>query len=259
MREATKRRLLAMGIGLTAVGVATTGGVAAAQYSGVSGSGVISGCWQTKGGAIRIVDHFPCPSGELPLRWNQQGRPGVAGPAGPPGADGAAGTGPAGPAGPAGAPGPSGAPGPAGSAGSAGSPGAQGAPGATGPRGPSDGWFTRATASPDLSEVSPIPVVSQSLPAGSYLLTASLYLNNASGTPADVYCTINGSVVSTYATTIPAGYFATVTMSGADTNAANHDVSVDCYSDDGTVGGGVVGVARASLSATQVGTLNVAP
>ena len=33
-----------------------------------------------QGGAIRIVDHLPCPSGELPLRWNQEGRPGVAGP-----------------------------------------------------------------------------------------------------------------------------------------------------------------------------------
>jgi hypothetical protein len=144
-------------------------GVATAAYSGTTRSGEVIACFLRSDGALRIVDHFPCKSGEQPLRWNSRGaageagRDGEEGPAGHngtdgkdgldgkdggPGADGAAGpTGAAGrdgadgtpgTAGPTGAPGPQGEPGSQGPAGSDGTPGAQGPAGADGARG-SDG------------------------------------------------------------------------------------------------------------------------
>ena len=55
--------------------------------------GVIHGCYQKSGGAIRIIDNSvtPCGSNETSLSWNQTGPAGPMGPAGP-----------AGPAGPSG-------------------------------------------------------------------------------------------------------------------------------------------------------------
>lgn len=78
---------------------ALCGGVAYAVIP--SGSGVISACYLTNNGQLRVIDPGAgqaCLPSELPLAWNQVGAPGSAG---VPGATGAAG--PVGPSGPPGA------------------------------------------------------------------------------------------------------------------------------------------------------------
>ena len=146
MRNGTARmrgRRAATLTSLAAVAVLTATGFASAAYPGVNRVGNITACFSS--GGMRIVDHFPCRSGERPLTWNARGRDGAAGPVGaqgPAGADGAAGktgaTGEPGPAGAAGAPGAAGergADGLAGAAGAAGVAGVQGPTGAAGPAG----------------------------------------------------------------------------------------------------------------------------
>lgn len=99
-------------------------------------TGVISGCYATKDGALRLIDAEvgqPCDHKELPITWSQtgpQGAQGVPGPAGEQGVPGPAGAqGVPGPIGPQGVQGEPGAVGPIGPAGPA---GPQGVPGASG-------------------------------------------------------------------------------------------------------------------------------
>jgi hypothetical protein len=83
------------------------GGVAFAVIP--ASSGLISACYQSINGQLRVIDREAgqsCLPSEVPLAWNQVG------PQGPAGATGA--TGPAGPSGPPGAAGPAGPAGPAG-------------------------------------------------------------------------------------------------------------------------------------------------
>ena len=124
---------------LAAVIAVPVAGAAIAQIPGTNG--VISSCYDSKSGALRVIDapSKTCTRFETSLNWNQQGATGpigatgAAGPVGPAGPAGPLGlTGPAGPQGDTGAPGPSGPVGPSGAAGPAG-PG--GPAGATGPQG----------------------------------------------------------------------------------------------------------------------------
>jgi hypothetical protein len=98
--------------------------------------GVITGCYASSNGALRVIDSAAsCAAGEQRITWNQKG---PTGPRGPTGANGAKGpTGPKGangPKGPTGAAGPKGATGPKGPTGPAGGP--PGPPGPAGPAGP---------------------------------------------------------------------------------------------------------------------------
>jgi hypothetical protein len=79
-------------------------------------SSVISACYNTHSGELRIVDEASdCHRGERFLTWNRDGGTGPAGPQGPAGAQGPQGpAGAQGPQGPAGAQGPAGPQGPAG-------------------------------------------------------------------------------------------------------------------------------------------------
>ena len=136
----TRKQRAAAAISLAAVSLVAVGsGVAMASYSGVAANGQILVCWKNAPGGVRIVDHFPCKTGETPLSWNQKGVKGDVGltgddgPRGPVGATGSAGA--AGVAGPAGAKGDTGSVGPAGSPGVAGADGTAGQDGAVGPQG----------------------------------------------------------------------------------------------------------------------------
>jgi hypothetical protein len=89
--------------------------------------GVISGCYDKRSGALRVIDaqdSKKCTKSEVRLTWSQTGPQGSTGPAGPTGA-----------VGPQGLPGSPGAPGAKGDPGPQGSPGAPGLPGIPGPRG----------------------------------------------------------------------------------------------------------------------------
>jgi hypothetical protein len=98
-----------------ALGTALVGGVAWATIP--DSGGVIHACFDSKSGALRVLDapSHVCGKFETSIDWNQSGAPGPPGPAGANGATGPAG--PAGPAGPTGAAGPAGPAGPQGPAG----------------------------------------------------------------------------------------------------------------------------------------------
>lgn len=111
----------------------------AAVASIPASTGVITGCYATKDGALRVIDAEagqPCDNKEQPITWSQTGPQGAQGPAGPAGMQGM--PGPVGPQGAQGLPGSAGAqgvPGPIGPQGVQGEPGAVGPAGSTGPQG----------------------------------------------------------------------------------------------------------------------------
>ena len=116
--------------------VAVLSGIAYAAIPAADGK--ISGCYDKRSGALRVVDQTTtCRSGEAAIAWNQKG---PTGPAGTPGLQGEKGetgdTGPAGADGPAGPAGEKGDPGPEGPAGPAGEKGDTGDSGPAGPEGP---------------------------------------------------------------------------------------------------------------------------
>jgi hypothetical protein len=114
-------------------------------------SGLIHSCYDSKSGALRVLDapSHSCTKFETSLDWNQTGAPGAPGPAGPAGPAGAQGpAGPAGADGPQGPPGPTGAPGPTGPAGADGAQGPQGPSGPSGPAGPAGATGASGPAGP---------------------------------------------------------------------------------------------------------------
>ena len=131
-------RLLALGAGsvlVLSVGIA---------YAAIpDASGVISGCFVSGQGQLRVIDKDKgetCKNNETAISWNQKGPKGDKGdkgdigPQGPQGQTGA--QGPQGQTGPQGPQGPAGATGQQGSAGATGAQGPAGATGAQGPAGP---------------------------------------------------------------------------------------------------------------------------
>jgi hypothetical protein len=106
---------------ILSAGIIGLGALGAGAYAAIpSSSGVITACYTSSGGSIRVIDAATvgCKKGETQLTWNIQGPPGPIGPSGAPGPTGPAGSpgvpGPSGPTGAPGSPGPSGPPGPAG-------------------------------------------------------------------------------------------------------------------------------------------------
>jgi hypothetical protein len=92
--------VLVVGIGVVAGGIA---------YASIPGSGgVIHSCYQTKSGALRVIDADSgdqCSKSETPLSWNHTGSSGATGPTGATGVGTQGANGPTGTTGPTGAPG----------------------------------------------------------------------------------------------------------------------------------------------------------
>jgi hypothetical protein len=128
-----RRRFRRVVFAVTAVVVVAIAGGVTYAVAEVGGGGVISGCFKSANGQLRVIDPATdsCLPSETAISWSQTGPQGPAGPTGPAGP-----AGPTGPAGPAGPTGPAGATGPAGPAGPAGPPGPAGATGPAGPPGP---------------------------------------------------------------------------------------------------------------------------
>src|SRR3954453_9069260 len=126
---ASLRRLGNGTVALVAAGIVLGAAVGVAVASIPDAGGVISGCYNTTSGALRIVDptRSKCSSSEVGIAWNQHGVQGSQGIQGTPG--------PQGPPGPQGTPGPQGEPG---TNGSDGSPGPRGSTGPQGPAGPGE-------------------------------------------------------------------------------------------------------------------------
>lgn len=79
MRLPHKGRALTIA-SIAAAAVLVVSGIAVATIP--DGDGLIHGCYAKKGGSVKVIDtdkRQACPSGYLPLNWNQQGIPGAGG------------------------------------------------------------------------------------------------------------------------------------------------------------------------------------
>lgn len=125
-----------------------------------AGTGVIYGCYNNTNGSARIIDNTTtsCKNGETTIQWNQTGPAGPQGPTGP--------TGPQGATGPQGVPGPQGATGP------------QGVAGPPGTNGTSNLYISEKEGYPIRDIRTPEVLNSLNLPAGSYLVTATITVFN---------------------------------------------------------------------------------
>ena len=204
------------------------GGVSYASIPGAGG--VISACYDKQSGQVRIYDAgggIPkgCGKTETAISWNQQGPKGDKGD-----------TGPQGPAGPTGGAGP---PGPAGPA------------GATGPAGPAGSAGTSAAFSASRGAVTVAgltTIISKTLPAGNYVLTAHVNLINPGSEGADGYCDIDGDHGDLYYSDVHL-WLANVTLTSAITHPGG-PVLVTCTEESGNID-----VRNASLTAIKVDSI----
>ena len=177
------------------------------------------------------------------------GADGAQGPQGPPGADGSDGAdGADGAQGPQGLPGADGADG---AQGPQGPPGADGAQGAVGPRGPSDAyWTTLASLGVPNSSGQ---ITSLSLGAGSYVVFAKAWFQNAGLGSALVSCTLtSGVTLDRIDLTTGVGSSTTASLVAAQTLAATGSVALNCSDGGGTAD---VTARDVRILAIQVATL----
>jgi hypothetical protein len=85
-----RKQRLGLGAAITVAALS----VAGIAYAQIPSGGVISGCYTSSGGTLRVIDPSTtkCRTGETSLQWNQQGVPGKDGTNGIDGKDGAPGT-----------------------------------------------------------------------------------------------------------------------------------------------------------------------
>lgn len=211
-------RVLAISVGVLALGV---GGVGAAAATGLIGSNAtsISGCYQQSTGKLRVlIAGASCGNDEQPISWNAQGPQGDPGPRGDQGPEGHPGE--------KGDPGPQGNPGPRGDRGPAGAPG------------PSDVYVSDG----DPTELT--QYIRQygglSLPAGSYLVVAKAQMTGTNNSPLWANCalmnTTDGSTLDQADVVVGSiggglGNTDHVTLAGTVTAAGPIDISFRCYSE----------------------------
>lgn len=229
--------LAGAGAALLAAGVA---------YASIpDGSGVIHGCYTKTStgapqpGALRVIDTGlgqTCQANEVPLNWNQQG---VRGP-----------TGPQGPQGPQGPKGPTGSQGPA---------GPQGQTGPTGPSGSSHAY----SASSGLTNVAtgpsvfPTPVISKTVPAGDYVVTATGDVNQVNSPTSDVViCTLDApGTIATQTVTVLNEFSSAYSLVGLASLPSGGTIELDCSSPT-TSAGVSVSLGHNNLVADQVDAIN---
>ena len=213
-----------------AIALAFTAGLVLAGGAAIAATpitdDVITACYGNDG-KLRVTD-AGCKKSEQALEWNQVGPTGPQGPAGPAGPQGE--TGPAGPQGETGQVGPTGP---------QGAPGAQGAPGPAGIGGLGFGvWGTVE----DLPHTGTVTVVSKTLPAGAYVVFATVQAD-ASGSDAEevpnIECTVSrDGIVISYASDTPGdfsdkslSYFsgrASLALTATMTTTTPSQVAVSC-------------------------------
>lgn len=207
----------------------------------------IFSCVTVATGDLRIINaDDTCGVGEERLAWNQRGLPGPRGKQGPKGATGA--TGPGGPQGPPGATGPQGVPGPQGLPGNVGNPGPEGP---QGPIGPSDGYS--APLLDDTFSDSPVTVARLTLPAGTYLVDAAVYVSlDVSGGPFNTVACGLDSEGDNFAAVTAFGELTFPIAASVEIFEPEGQVTVVCTKGEaGSVR------ARGVLTAVKVGTLHL--
>jgi hypothetical protein len=211
-------------------------GIASAQASIPDTGGVIHGCYDNKG-ALRVIDSAAsaCKNGETALDWNQTGPQGPTGPIGPQGPQGAQGA-----QGPQGPPGQSGAQGPAGPPGSPGT---------------ATVFVTRRTGDVILN-TSGVQVMSLSVPAGSYLISAQVQLFNFDGDFQTATCSLStGDQVQARLGSLGDAHTTAVPLVDAATFATSATISVTCAAFKGTSGDGDQPGNKSTLTATEVSSV----
>lgn len=222
----------------TALGVG--GGIGWASIP--SSGGVISGCYDTANGKLRVIDAATATcekSHENPLEWNRIGPQGPQGPQGVPGAQGAQGV--------QGATGPQG---PTGAQGATGSTGSTGAPGGQGAAGVSDVYQTPDGTSAYNISGSGSDLAHLDLGAGSYLLIGTAGLGNSDGDDQPASCRLNtgaGGFVVLGSPNSPAD-FLSLTIQDTATFLGNTRVTMHCGTYDG--------YGSATLTAIKVGAVH---
>jgi hypothetical protein len=177
---------------------------------------VIHGCYKKNNGQLRIVnDPGECRPPEISIFWNKAGPEGPPGPTGP--------TGPTGPMGPIGATGPTGPTGP------------------EGPPGTGNMWITHQGSIPvDLNEIA-VPILSLTVPAGTYAISAKVSVSNAAGSAQPVYCylsTGDSSVVEVEAGNV---WGDMISLLDAATFASDTEITLTCSTLMGAAMDGVLG------------------
>jgi hypothetical protein len=208
--------------------VAALGGVAWAAIPGPSG--IIHGCYNKHGGQLRVINLATggrCRHKEAALSWSETGPPGPRGGGGPKGATGKTGK-----------------------------------TGVTGAQGPSNAYAASETGAVALTPGGK-DVLNLALPAGKYVVTASVNIANADtpvGETEKATCVINSvpttSSEASGTATVPfvkgLGASETVPLDGAFTLAAPATLEMFCT----TVSSGAMSVSLAQIDAIQVAHIN---
>jgi hypothetical protein len=225
-----KVRLIRKGTAALAMVVALMGTGAVVAYATIPNGGVIHACYTTSTGVLRVIDASvtKCAKTQTALAWNVQGIQGIPGPQGVQGAQGIQGN--------------------------QGVQGVQGPPGVQGPSGVSHGYFQSFTnqdvaLSPAYSSVGSI----SSVPAGSYMIFASVLLDDGLNEPGDsCRIAVNGSVLanSEEHVNLKGGLGNETLVFATSVTGAGNTIEVDCTSSDNT------GFANMNLSLLAVDALN---
>jgi hypothetical protein len=206
--------------------MAALGGVAFATGAIPTRDGVVTACFGKETGMLRAVeDEADCRRSESVMTWNQKGDPGPQGERGPAGDPG-----PAGEPGPEGDAGPQGEPGAKGDAGPHGDPGPKGDPGPQGPPGPGSKAYSTFLSQAAISTDSFTTVARLKVPAGAYLVEASVHATTSAGNPYGLCRIASGSAWADYAVVdLRSSDVAEASLSGILANtAAPLAVTLDC-------------------------------
>jgi hypothetical protein len=178
-------------------------------------NGVIYGCYNKSGGAVRVIDNdvTTCNSNETQLTWNQTGPQGPIGPQGPQGVTGP--QGPSGPLGPQGLTGPQGPSGPS---------------GAAGPGGLSHAYVDSHVNAVGLSGFADTPVASVNVPAGNYVIFGKAIVGNGDGDTQNGECKLSTGDHSGVRLAVAnnGGYFQTISVQDSATFSQVTAVTMTC-------------------------------
>jgi hypothetical protein len=221
--------------------LALLGGLGGAAWASIPGpTGIIHGCYNRRGGALRVINtaaHAKCRRRESELNWSETGPPGPRGGRGLTGARGATGSrGTTGPTGPTGLPGT--------------------------PGGLSNAYAMSETATVVVTAKS--DVLKLSLPAGSFVVTASVTLANedhAPGATEEANCTMakapdptnEASATATIPfLEAPALAAQSVSLDGTWNLTSAETLELSCTK----LSSGAVGAKQARIVATEVGSVS---
>jgi hypothetical protein len=213
-------KALIVGMMVAALLVVTAGFVAAQSTT------LINGCYDKKTGILRYLQSGSCTSKENPISWNQVG--------------------------PQGPPGPQGDKGDPGTQGPAGPQGEKGDSGPQGPRGPSDAYVDKTSGFALDQEFR--PVAQLTLPAGKYVVSASMwFLNRSETSTALVHCKVppepfGDSVELLERAANDSDYYETMSFTVPLEFESETTVSVECKS----LGDGPVDANSIYMTALQV-------